>query len=457
MKDLIIKDAKVVNEGKILRDTSLLIRNGIIEKIFRDTVPESVLANADVIDASGKLLLPGVIDDQVHFREPGLTHKGEIYTESKAAVSGGVTSFMEMPNTVPQATTQEILNQKFERASEVSLANYSFYIGATNDNLEELLKTDSSKVCGIKVFMGSSTGNMLVDNPITLSSLFQKSKMLVAVHCEDENIIQANLAAAIEKYGENIPLSEHPKIRDASACFNSSSKAVELAKKFGTRLHILHVSTAAEVALFEAAPIKSKKITSEVCVHHLWFCDADYEKYGARIKWNPAIKSANDRASLIKALNDNRIDIIATDHAPHTEEEKGRPYLKMPSGGPLVEHSLLAMLEMSRNGKLSIEKVVEKMCHAPADLFGIEKRGYIRKGYKADLVLVDSGKWTVSKDNIQAKCNWSPFEGESFYYFVSHTFVNGNLVYENLTPGKKGTFTELIKGERLLFSVSQEG
>ncbi|HEY5511995.1 MAG TPA: dihydroorotase [Prolixibacteraceae bacterium] len=451
MKDLIIKDAKVVNEGKILRNTSLLIRNGIIEKIFREAVPESVLANAEVINAAGKLLLPGVIDDQVHFREPGLTHKGDLYSESRAAVSGGVTSFMEMPNTIPQATTQEILNQKFERASEVSLANYSFYIGATNDNLEELLKTDPAKVCGIKVFMGSSTGNMLVDNTSTLSSLFQKSKMLIAVHCEDENIVQANLAAAVEKYGEDIPVSEHPKIRDASACFNSSSKAVELAKKFGTRLHILHVSTAAEVALFEAAPVKNKKITAEVCVHHLWFSDADYEKLGARIKWNPSIKTANDRASLIKAVNENRIDIIASDHAPHTEEEKSRPYLKMPSGGPLVEHSLLAMLEMSRNGKISIEKVVEKMCHAPADLFGIEKRGYIRKGYKADLVLVDSGKWTVSKDNIQAKCNWSPFEGESFYYFVSHSFVNGNLVYENPVPGKKGTFHEEKKGERLLF------
>jgi dihydroorotase len=299
--------------------------------------------------------------------------------------------------------------------------------------------------------MGSSTGNMLVDNHSTLSSLFQQSKMLIAVHCEDENIVQANLAAAVEKYRENIPVSEHPKIRDASACFNSSSKAVELAKKFGTRLHVLHVSTAAEIALFEAAPVRNKKITSEVCVHHLWFSDADYEKQGARIKWNPSIKTANDRASLIKAVNENRIDIIASDHAPHTQEEKSRPYLKMPSGGPLVEHSLLAMLEMSRNGKISIEKVVEKMCHAPADLFGIEKRGYIRKGYKADLVLVDIGKWTVSKENIQAKCNWSPFEGESFYYFVSQTFVNGNLVYENLIPGKKGTFHEQRKGERLLF------
>ena len=452
MKDIIIKDAKVVNEGKILRDTSLLIRNGIIEKIFRDSVPEAILANSEVIDASGKYLLPGVIDDQVHFREPGLTHKGDIYSESKAAVAGGVTSFMEMPNTVPQATTQDLLNQKFQRASEVSLANYSFYIGATNDNLEELLKTDPEKVCGIKVFMGSSTGNMLVDNPTTLASLFQKSKMLIAVHCEDESIVQANLALAVEKYGEEIPLSEHPKIRDASACFSSSSKAVELAKKYGTRLHVLHVSTAAEIALFESAPIKSKKITSEVCVHHLWFSDADYEKYGAKIKWNPAIKSASDRAGLIKAVNENRIDVIATDHAPHTEEEKGRPYLKMPSGGPLVEHSLVAMLEMSRNGKISIEKVVEKMCHAPADLFAIEKRGYIRKGYKADLVLVDAGKWTVSKENIQAKCNWSPFEGDSFYYFVTNTFVNGKMVYENNHPGKKGTFHEESKGERLTFN-----
>jgi len=452
MKDIIIKDAKVVNEGKILRDTSLLIRNGIIEKIFRNSVPKAILANSEIIDASGKYLLPGVIDDQVHFREPGLTHKGDIYSESKAAVAGGVTSFMEMPNTIPQATTQELLNQKYQRASEVSLANYSFYIGATNDNLEELLKTDPEKVCGIKVFMGSSTGNMLVDNPKTLASLFQKSKMLIAVHCEDESIVQANLALAVEKYGEEIPLSEHPKIRDASACFNSSSKAVELAKKFGTRLHILHISTAAEIALFESAPIKSKKITSEVCVHHLWFSDADYEKYGAKIKWNPAIKSASDRAGLIKAVNENRIDVIATDHAPHTEEEKDRPYLKMPSGGPLVEHSLVAMLEMSRNGKISIEKVVEKMCHAPADLFGIEKRGYIRKGYKADLVLVDAGKWTVSKENIQAKCNWSPFEGNSFYYFVTNTFVNGKMVYENNNPGKKGTFHEDSKGERLIFN-----
>jgi dihydroorotase len=452
MKDIVIKDARVVNEGKILRDTSLLIRNGIIEKIFRDEVPANILAQADVIDASGKLLLPGVIDDQVHFREPGMTHKGDIQTESKAATSGGVTSFMEMPNTIPQAVTQDLLEQKYQRASEVSLANYSFYIGATNDNLEELLRTDPSNVCGIKVFMGSSTGNMLVDNPETLSAIFSKSKMLVATHCEDEQIIQANILIAREKYGEEVPMSEHPKIRDTNACFKSTSKAVELAKKYGTRLHVLHLSTAGEIALFESGPVKNKKITNEVCVHHLWFSESDYERYGSHIKWNPSIKSANDRQALIKGVNENRIDIIATDHAPHTIEEKDQTYFKSPSGGPLVQHSLIAMLEMSRNGKISIEKVVEKMCHAPADLFGIEKRGYIRKGYKADLVIVDAAHWTVSKENIMSKCGWSPFEGESFHYFVNQTFVNGNLVYENNNPNLKGTFYEAIKGERLTFN-----
>src|ERR1035437_8186560 len=452
MKDILIKDAKVVNEGKILRDTSILIHNGFIEKIFRDQVPANVLAQADVIDASGKFLLPGVIDDQVHFREPGLTHKGDIETESRAAIAGGVTSFMEMPNTIPKAVTQELLEQKFVRASEVSLTNYSFYIGATKDNLEELLKTDPSKVCGIKVFMGSSTGNMLVDNPETLSTLFSKSKMLIATHCEDEQIIQANIAIAREKYGEEVPMSEHSKIRDASACFKSTSKAVELAKKYGTRLHVLHLSTAGELASFEMGAVKNKKITNEVCVHHLWFSETDYEKLGSHIKWNPSIKSANDRQALIKGLSENRIDVIATDHAPHTLEEKDQTYFKSPSGGPLVQHSLVAMLEMSRNGKISIEKVVEKMCHAPADLFGIEKRGYIRKGYKADLVLIDTGRWTVAKENILSKCGWSPFEGESFYYFVNQTFVNGNLIYENNNPNSTGTFFEGTKGERLTFN-----
>jgi len=452
MKDIIIKDAKVVNEGKILKDTSILIRNGVIEKIFRDAVPANVLLQAEVIDASGQFLLPGVIDDQVHFREPGLTYKADIESESKAAVAGGITSFMDMPNTIPQTITQDLLEQKYKRASEVSLSNYSFYIGATNDNLEEILKTDPSKVCGIKVFMGSSTGNMLVDNLETLSALFSKSKMLIAVHCEDEIQIQANIACAREKYGEEVPMSEHPKIRDASACFKSTSKAVELAKKFGTRLHVLHLSTAGEIALFEAGPVSSKKITNEVCVHHLWFSDSDYEKYGSFIKWNPSIKSANDRQGLLKALNENRIDIIATDHSPHTIEEKGRSYFNCPSGGPLVQHSLVAMLELSRNGKISIEKVVEKMCHAPADLFGIEKRGYIRKGYKADLVLIDTGRWTVAKENILSKCGWSPFEGETFYYFVNKTFVNGQLVYENDNPNKAGQIHEGVKGERLVFN-----
>ncbi len=452
MKDILIKDARVINEGKILRDTSILIRNGIIEKIFRDEVPASILAQSDIIDASGKFLLPGVIDDQVHFREPGLTHKGDIESESKAAIAGGITSFMEMPNTIPQAITHELLEQKFQRASEVSLANYSFYIGATNDNLEELLKTDPAKVCGVKVFMGSSTGNMLVDNPESLSALFAKSKMLIATHCEDEQIVQANIAIAREKYGEEVPMSEHSKIRDANACFKSTSKAVELAKKYGTRLHVLHLSTAGEIALFEAGPVKNKKITNEVCVHHLWFSEADCEQHGTHIKWNPAIKSENDRKALLKGLNENRIDVIATDHAPHTLEEKDQTYFNSPSGGPLVQHSLIAMLEMSRNGKLSMEKVVEKMCHTPADLFGIEKRGYIRKGYKADLVIVDAARWTVSKENILAKCGWSPFEGQSFYYFVNQTFVNGKLVYENNNPNSIGTFYEETKGERLTFS-----
>lgn len=452
MKDIVIRDAKVVNEGKIMKGTSILIRNGNIEKIFRKEVPESVLAKAEVIDGSGKLLLPGAIDDQVHFREPGLTHKAEIATESRAAVAGGITSFMEMPNTVPQATTQELLEQKYARAAEVSMANYSFYMGATNDNIDEVLKTDPEKVCGVKVFMGSSTGNMLVDNPETLANLFSKSKMLIATHCEDEPAIQANLAAAKEKYGEDIPISEHPKIRSAEACFLSTSKAVELAKKNGARLHVLHLSTAKEMALFDNhVPLKDKKITAEACVHHLWFSDADYEKYGTRIKWNPAVKTATDRDALLKALDEGRIDVIATDHAPHTEEEKNNKYLKAPSGGPLVQHALVAMLELSRKGKISIEKVVEKMCHAPADLFGVQKRGYIRKGYKADLVLVEPSRWTVSKDNLFYKCQWSPFEGESFYYQVTHTFVNGNLVYENTNADGKGKFNEEFRGERLTF------
>lgn len=452
MKNIVILNTKVVNENKILKDTSVLIRDGNIQKIFRGDVPGNILDKSEVIDASGKLLLPGVIDDQVHFREPGLTHKAEISSESRSAVSGGVTSFMEMPNTIPQSTTQKLLEEKYNRASEVSLANYSFYIGATNDNLEEVLKTDPGRVCGIKVFMGSSTGNMLVDDPDILSGLFSKSKMLIATHCEDEPTIQANIKAAKEQYGEEVPIDQHPVIRSAEACFKSTSKAVELAKKYNTRLHVLHLSSAAEMALFSKGAVESKNITSEVCVHHLWFSENDYEKYGTRIKWNPAIKSKDDRDALQKSVLDGRIDIIATDHAPHTKDEKENTYFKAPSGGPLVQHSLVAMLELTRRGIFSIEQVVEKMCHAPAKLFRINKRGFIRKGYRADLVLVEPAKWVVSEDNIHSKCGWSPFEGETFSYMVTHTFVNGNLVYENSTPGAAGLFHEEINGERLLFN-----
>lgn len=456
MKDIIIKNAKVVNEGKIMKDTSILIRNGNIQKIFRKEVPQNILDKSEIIDADGKLLLPGVIDDQVHFREPGLTHKAELKTESRAAVAGGVTSFMEMPNTIPQATTHKLLEEKYARAAEVSLANYSFYLGATNENLEEVLKTDPTQVCGVKVFMGSSTGNMLVDDQETLSELFSKSKMLITTHCEDEPIIQANLKAAKEQYGEDVPIREHGKIRSADACFKSTSKAVELAKKYGTRLHVLHLSTAAEMALFDNGPLEKKKITAEACVHHLWFSDEDYDKFGTRIKWNPAIKKSSDRDALLKAVHDGKIDVIATDHAPHTEEEKQNSYFKAPSGGPLVQHALVAMLELYRQGKITIEEVVTKMCHAPAILFGVEKRGFIRKGYRADLVLLEPNRWTVSKENLHYKCGWSPFEGESFYYNVTHTFVNGQLVYENSEAGSPGKFNEASKGERLTFNRDVE-
>jgi dihydroorotase len=404
------------------------------------------IKGAAVIDAKGQYLIPGAIDDQVHFREPGLTHKGEIATESRAAVAGGVTSFMEMPNTNPQAVTQEILEQKYQRAAEASPANYSFYMGATNDNLEEVLKTDGSKVCGIKIFMGSSTGNMLVDNEDVLSEIFRNTKLLVATHCEDEPTIIRNTALYREKYGEFVPLSAHPKIRSSEACFKSSSKAVELATKFGTRLHVLHLSTAEEMKLFSSGNVKDKHITAEVCVHHLWFDEHDYMTLGNRIKWNPAIKSAEDKAALWEALRSDKIDVVATDHAPHTLQEKEHSYFKAPSGGPLVQHSLTAMLEMSKKGLISVERVIEKMCHAPADLFRIDRRGYIREGYYADLVLVDpTHHWVVSPENILYKCGWSPFEGMSFSHQVTATFVNGCLVYaegeivsENI--GKRLTF-----------------
>lgn len=445
MKTL-IKNARIINEGRIFRGT-VLIDGEIISKIIEnDRIPEEFTFGAIVIEAEGQYLIPGAIDDQVHFREPGLTHKGEIATESRAAVAGGVTSYLEMPNTNPQAVTQELLEMKYERAAEVSAANYSFYMGATNDNLEEVLKTDGSNVCGIKIFMGSSTGNMLVDNEEILSEIFRSTKLLVATHCEDEPTIIRNTALYREKYGEFVPLSAHPKIRSAEACYKSSAKAVELATRFGTRLHVLHLSTADEMKLFNPGKVIDKHITAEVCVHHLWFDESDYISKGTLIKWNPAIKSAEDKAALWEALRSDRIDVVATDHAPHTLQEKEHSYFKAPSGGPLVQHSLVAMLEMSKKGLISLEKVIEKMCHAPADLFRIDRRGYIREGYFADLVLVNPAhSWVVSPENILYKCGWSPFEGTTFSHQITHTFVNGELAYDN------GNVIMKNQGKRLLF------
>ena len=446
MKTL-IKNARIINEGRIF-DGAVLIDGEFISKVFTsDQVSQDLENRVAIIDVAGQYLIPGVIDDQVHFREPGLTYKGEIATESRAAVAGGVTSYMEMPNTNPQAVTQEILEAKYQRAAEVSAANYSFYMGATNDNLDEVLKTDGSKVCGIKIFMGSSTGNMLVDNEEVLSEIFRNTKLLVATHCEDEPTIIRNTATFREKYGEFVPISAHPKIRSAEACFKSTAKAVELATKFGTQLHVLHLSTADEMKLFSPGKISEKRITAEVCVHHLWFDEHDYILKGNLIKWNPSIKSANDKAALWGALLTNKIDVVATDHAPHTLQEKEHSYFKAPSGGPLVQHSLTVMLEMSRKGMIPVETVIEKMCHAPADLFRIDRRGYIREGYYADLVLVDSQQsWVVSPENILYKCGWSPFEGVKFSHRVMATFVNGNLVYAN------GNIVSERQGKRLQFN-----
>jgi dihydroorotase len=443
----LIKNANIVNEGKIFKG-NVLITDSIITEISE----KEITANCDkIIEASGKYLFPGCIDDQVHFREPGLTHKGEIYTEAKAAVSGGVTSYMEMPNTVPNTFTHELLEDKYKRASEVSLANYSFFMGASNDNIDEVLKTDPRKVCGIKVFMGSSTGNMLVDKQETLEALFSKCKMLIATHCEDEVTIKHNMGVYREKYGENVPMEAHPLIRSAEACYKSSSLAVSLAKKYNTRLHILHISTARELELFDnSIPLKEKRITAEACIHHMWFSDVDYKTKGSLIKWNPAVKTADDRDSILKAVLDNRIDVIATDHAPHTKEEKAQSYFKAPSGGPLVQHALNAMLELYKEGKITLEKIAEKMAHAVADCFRIEKRGYIREGYFADLVIVDlNDSYTVEKSNILYKCGWSPFEGTTFHSRITQTFVNGHLVFDS------GKFDETKKGERLLFTVNQ--
>ena len=442
MKTL-IKNAQIVNEGKIFK-ANVLIENDLIAKISENISEENI---DKIIDAEEKFLIPGVIDDQVHFREPGLTHKGDIESESKAAIAGGVTSFIEQPNTVPNSVTQELLEEKYKIASEKSYANYSFSMGGTNDNLEQVLKTNPRNVAAVKLFLGSSTGNMLVDNPGILEEIFSKVKMPICVHCEDETTIRKNTEIYKEKYGEDIPVKFHHLIRSEEACYLSSSKAVELARKTGARLHIYHLSTAKETELFRNdIPLKEKKITAEVCVHHLHFTNKDYETKGSLIKWNPAVKTEKDKNGLWEALLDDRIDVIATDHAPHTLEEKSNKYLKCPSGAPLVQHSLNVMLEYYKNGKISLEKIVEKMCHNPAILFEIEKRGFIKEGYKADLVLVDLNKeYTVSKENILYKCGWSPLENEIFHSEITHTFINGNLAYE------KGRFSDEKFGERLLF------
>ncbi len=443
---LLIKDATLINEGLRFKG-SVLINGNKIEQIFPYTIPSGFeFRDVELFDATGLYLIPGVIDDQVHFREPGLTHKGEIASESRAAVAGGVTSYMEMPNTQPQAITQTLLEEKYQRASEVSPANFSFYLGATNDNLDEILKTDPSRVCGIKVFMGSSTGNMLVDREDALSEIFRNAPALVATHCEDEHTILKNINIARERFGEEVPVAEHARIRSDEACFLSSSKAVALASKHNTRLHILHLSTAKEMELFASGKVRDKQITAEVCVHHLWFDERDYENRGNFIKWNPAIKSVKDKEALWEALLADKIDVIATDHAPHTRKEKQGTYFKAPSGGPLVQHSLVAMLEMTRKGVISVEKVVQKMCHAPADLFRIDRRGYIRQDYFADLVLIDPNRnWMVSSENILYKCGWSPFEGIEFSHQVTATIVNGKLIYHN------GEIISSERGERLMF------
>ncbi len=439
----LLKSATIVNEGKqILAD--ILIKNGIIEKIAGNISTEE---NIQVIDLEGKFVLPGCIDDQVHFREPGLTHKADIATESKAAVAGGITSFMEMPNTVPNALTQKLLQDKYEIAARSSSANYSFFMGASNDNLDEVLRTDAKNVCGVKIFMGSSTGNMLVDNERTLENLFRNvPPMLIATHCEDETTIRSNIEKYRAIYGENIPIEFHPIIRDEDACYISSSLAVKMAKKFNTRLHVLHISTEKEIALFDnSIPLEKKMITAEACIHHLWFSDEDYAQKGNLIKWNPAVKKASDRAAIFQAVLDNKIDVIATDHAPHTLEEKQQSYFNAPSGGPLVQHALQAMLEKMEQGMISMERIVEKMAHAPAILFHIEKRGFIREGYYADLVVVGKKQTTVTRDALLYKCGWSPFEGTTFSYTIDKTFVNGNLVYSD------GKISSSVFGQRMLF------
>ena len=443
-QSILIKNAVIVNENTTFKG-DVLIENEIIKEVSSDI---KAAEGTEIIDANGSYLIPGMIDDQVHFREPGLTHKANIETESRAAIAGGITTFIEMPNTVPQAVTQELLEDKFEIAAKTSYANYSFMFGGTNDNLEELLKTDPQKVAGIKLFLGSSTGNMLVDNEDVLEKIFSSTKMLISVHCEDEATIRKNTEKFTSEFGDDIPIKYHPIIRSEEACYLSSSKAIELAKKTGARLHIFHLSTEKETHLFRNdIPLEKKQITAEVCIHHLWFSDKDYAEKGTHIKWNPAVKTEKDKQGLWEALLDDRIDVIATDHAPHTLEEKNNNYIKAPSGGPLVQHAIIALFEKVKQGVISIEKAVEKTSHNPAKLFKIKKRGFIKKGFFADLVLVDVNKpQTVSKKNILYKCGWSPFEGTKFSSTITHTFVNGKLIYNN------GVFNDEIKGKRITFN-----
>jgi dihydroorotase len=443
MSITLIKNAKIVNEGIVL-EGDVLIENEFIIEVAKNIASDN---NYTIIDAEGSYLIPGAIDDQVHFREPGLTHKGTIETESRAAIAGGITSFIEQPNTVPNAVTQELLEQKYEIAAATSYANYSFMMGGTNDNLEEIIKTNPRNVAGIKLFLGSSTGNMLVDNEEALEKIFSSTKMLIAVHCEDEGTIRTNTEKYKNEFGDAIPVTAHHLIRSEEACYLSSSKAIELAKKTGARLHVFHLSTAKEMELFtNKIPLEEKQITAEVCIHHLWFTNDDYATKGNFIKWNPAVKTATDRDALWKALLNDTIDVIATDHAPHTLEEKSKKYTEAPSGGPLVQHALVALFEAHLQGKISVEKIVEKFCHNPAKIFKIEKRGYIKPGFYADLVLIKkSNSWEVTKENVLYKCGWSPFEGTTFNTKISHTFINGELVFEN------GKITEIKAGKRLLF------
>ena len=450
MQDHVIKNAQLINEGKIFT-SDVLIRKGHIERIDPNI---DVIYKVNEIDAGGQYLMPGIIDDQVHFREPGLTHKATIYSEAKAGIAGGVTSFMEMPNTNPPALSKDLLEAKYEIGRLTSLANYSFYMGVSNTNFDDVIKEVRSQsqkekrdIAGLKIFMGSSTGNMLVDNPSILEQVFAESTLLIATHCEDEATIRQNNEYYIGKYGDKLDASYHPIIRNEEACYKSSSFAVSLAKRHNTRLHILHISTAKEVELFEnTKPLKEKRITAEACVHHLWFDADDYERLGNKIKCNPAIKAKGNKEAILAGLLDNSIDIIATDHAPHTAEEKAKPYTSAPAGLPLLQHSLNIMLELYHQKKISLEKIIEKMCHAPADCFGVYERGYLREGYHADMVLFDTKtQWKVTPQNILYKCAWSPLEGYEFTGKVHHTFVNGNQVYKN------GAFDESTKGQRLLF------